>query len=112
MTGHAPDDSGVEDFHVFTAGLSKFVRRSGGSEGRNRSFASSHLGNFGSGYGGGDGGERDALAEGTRLLRPGTGSTGVLKVPDWRGGKGVNGGWDCVLNGDCSYLSNGAERGW
>ena len=31
---------------------------------------------------------------------------------DWRGGKGVAGGWDCVLNGDCSHLKDGAERGW
>ena len=31
---------------------------------------------------------------------------------DWRGGKGVAGGWDCELNGDCSHLKDGAERGW
>jgi transcription factor C subunit 7 len=30
---------------------------------------------------------------------------------EWRG-KGVAGGWECVLNGDCSFLSGGAERGW
>lgn len=30
----------------------------------------------------------------------------------WRGGNGVGGGWDCVVNGECKYLSNGAERGW
>ena len=34
------------------------------------------------------------------------------KVPDWRGGKGVRGGWDCVGNGECGFLSGGAERGW
>jgi len=35
-------------------------------------------------------------------------------VPDvgWRDGKGVVGGWDCVVNGDCSFLSGGEERGW
>ncbi|EGE09175.1 phosphoglycerate mutase [Trichophyton equinum CBS 127.97] len=33
-------------------------------------------------------------------------------VPSWRGGNGVRGGWDCVVNGECRYLSNGAERGW
>ncbi|EZF30320.1 hypothetical protein H109_00277 [Trichophyton interdigitale MR816] len=33
-------------------------------------------------------------------------------VPSWRGGNGVGGGWDCVVNGECRYLSNGAERGW
>ncbi|WEW54709.1 hypothetical protein PRK78_000132 [Emydomyces testavorans] len=34
------------------------------------------------------------------------------KVPCWRGGRGVGGGWDCVRNGDCSFLSAGEERGW
>lgn len=35
-------------------------------------------------------------------------------IPDvhWRGGKGIAGGWDCKVNGDCSFLENGAERGW
>jgi transcription factor C subunit 7 len=34
-------------------------------------------------------------------------------VPDvgWRG-KGVHGGWDSILNGDCSFLEGGEERGW
>ena len=37
-----------------------------------------------------------------------------MDVPqiDWRAGKGVAGGWDCVLNGDCSHLEGGEERGW
>ena len=35
-----------------------------------------------------------------------------VPVVDWRGGKGVVGGWDCVVNGDCSFLSGGEERGW
>ena len=36
------------------------------------------------------------------------------KIPrtDWKGGKGVGGGWDCIVNGDCSFLSGGEERGW
>lgn len=29
----------------------------------------------------------------------------------WKG-SGVAGGWECVLNGDCSFLSGGEERGW
>ncbi|KAL2849103.1 histidine phosphatase superfamily [Aspergillus pseudodeflectus] len=33
-------------------------------------------------------------------------------VPDWKGGKGVGGGWDCVKNGDTSFLSEGAASGW
>lgn len=27
-------------------------------------------------------------------------------------GTGLNGGWECALNGDCSFLSGGEERGW
>lgn len=30
---------------------------------------------------------------------------------DWKG-KGVKGGWDCEVNGDCSFLEKGEERGW
>lgn len=33
-------------------------------------------------------------------------------VPDWKNGKGVGGGWDCVKNGDTAFLSGGAESGW
>lgn len=29
----------------------------------------------------------------------------------WRG-KGVQGGWECVGNGDCSFLDRGEERSW
>jgi hypothetical protein len=34
-------------------------------------------------------------------------------IPDtnWRG-NGVGGGWDCIINGDCSFLSRGEERNW
>lgn len=31
---------------------------------------------------------------------------------DWKAGRGVAGGWTCVINSDCSHLSNGPERGW
>lgn len=30
----------------------------------------------------------------------------------WKNGAGVGGGWKCELNGDCSFLSGGEERGW
>lgn len=101
LTGNMPDDSSVEDFHVFTAGLSTFVRRKSSFS----SFSPSSRSNN----------EEDdldtSLAQGTQLLRPGT-DLGVLGVPDWKNGKGVGGGWDCVVNGDCRFLSAGAERGW
>jgi transcription factor C subunit 7 len=36
---------------------------------------------------------------------------GIPEV-DWRNGRGIGGGWDCVINGDCSFLKGGEERGW
>jgi transcription factor C subunit 7 len=35
-------------------------------------------------------------------------------LPDlnWRNGNGVGGVWECVINGDCSFLSGGEDRGW
>lgn len=86
LTGNMPEDSSVEDFHVFTAGLSTFRRRRS-SQGRDES------------------GAKSLLADGTKFLR-------AKGVPGWDGRRGVGGGWDCVTNGDCSFLSGGAERGW
>lgn len=86
LTGNMPDDSSVEDFFVFTAGLSTFRRR-GISKSRDESR------------------DRSLLADGTEFVR-------TRGVPGWEGGRGVGGGWDCVSNGDCSFLSGGAERGW
>lgn len=88
LTGRMPEDSSEEDFFVFTAGLSTFQRRSVRS---NESLSWD--------------GSGEGLAEGTRLVR-------ATRVPDWSGGRGVGGGWDCAVNGDCSFLSGGAERGW
>lgn len=82
LTGRMPGDISEEDFHVFTCGLSRFVRR-------------------GSGLDGG----RDTVESWRGLGSP------ISKV-EWRGGRGVGGGWECVLNGDCSFLSGGEERGW
>ena len=39
------------------------------------------------------------------------GGLGIPKVK-WKNGRGVLGGWDCVVNGDCSHLEGGEERGW
>jgi transcription factor C subunit 7 len=86
LTGLMPEDSSVEDFNVFTAGLSTFQRRSTVKPPA-------------------QGSAQSILAEGTKLFR-------AESVPEWEGGRGVGGGWDCVANGDCSFLSGGAERGW
>ena len=36
----------------------------------------------------------------------------TIPVIDWKNGNGVKGGWDCQLNGDCSFLTGGEERTW
>ncbi|KAL5362893.1 histidine phosphatase superfamily [Aspergillus floccosus] len=87
LTGRMPEDSGEEDFNVFTAGLSTFVRRQPAQKQQETQ-------------------SEGVLAPGTRIVRP-----EVAKVPCWKG-TGVAGGWDCVVNGDCNFLSGGAERGW
>jgi transcription factor C subunit 7 len=35
-----------------------------------------------------------------------------IPAVQWRDGRGVAGGWDCVVDGDCNFLSSGEERGW
>ena len=35
----------------------------------------------------------------------------VVPNVDWVG-KGVKGGWECVVNGDCTHLEGGEERTW
>lgn len=87
LTGNMPEDSSVEDFNVFTAGLSTFVRRSSSPSGPETHGV-------------------ESLAPGTKTSRS------DVTVPAWQGGRGVGGGWDCIGNGDCSFLSGGAERGW
>lgn len=92
LTGHMPEDSSEEDFRVYTAGMSTFVRR--------RQQAPYHYPPR----------RASCLAAGT-VVRPRL-PTETLDVPDWQDAKGVAGGWDCVSNGDCSFLSGGEERGW
>lgn len=37
---------------------------------------------------------------------------GVSLSNQWEDGRGLEGGWDCVLNGDCRHLAGGGERAW
>ena len=85
LTGVMPCDINEPDFRAFTCGLSKFVRRP----------------------------RREGVGEDESALklseRPGE---GMLPDAAWMNGKGVAGGWDCLLNSDCTHLSGGEERGW
>ena len=69
LTGKIPQDLDYEDFHCYTCGISKFVRKTVVQVS----------------------GEHDSASE--KSL-------------------GLAGGWDCILNSDCSHLSQGEERGW
>ncbi|KAK4631649.1 Transcription factor tau subunit [Fulvia fulva] len=91
LTGRMPEDEGEEDFKCFTCSFSKFVRRQQPiTDGTN-----------------------GAKANGTQLNSDWTPES-PDQVPDigWRNGNGVSGGWHCEINGDCSFLAGGEERGW
>ena len=83
LTGLMPDNPEAPDFKAFTCSLSKFKRRPG----------------------------HESSLHGS-APRATTSTDGDFSSVEWRGGKGVGGGWDCVVNGDCSFLSGGEERGW
>lgn len=36
----------------------------------------------------------------------------AVPTMDWKGGRGVGGGWDCLVNAETEHLSNGGERDW
>ena len=85
LTGRMPEDSAEDDFKCFTCSLSKFVRRQKENVVLNG----------------------DDTKEKWNRASPDD-------IPDvgWKDGKGVKGGWNCELNGDCSFLRGGEERGW
>ena len=79
LTGGMPASVDEQDFKTFTAGITRFERRTTVTE----------------------------------VLETGRLQIGdEIPVVDWTGGKGVMGGWDCVVNCDCSHLKGGEERGW
>jgi transcription factor C subunit 7 len=84
LTGRMPNDVGKEDFRPFTCGVSTFVRRKQNGEAK---------------------GKREEMLEWD-------GPETEIPNVDWRNGEGVGGGWECTVNGDCSFLSGGEERGW
>jgi transcription factor C subunit 7 len=87
LTGLMPDNHEDADFKAFTCSVSRFERRPG-HEASSASPSSLYPANAAS-----------------------TKTSGDFDI-EWRGGRGVGGGWDCVVNGDCSFLSGGEERGW
>ncbi|KAF2143305.1 uncharacterized protein K452DRAFT_286135 [Aplosporella prunicola CBS 121167] len=84
LTGRMPPDEGEEDFKCFTCALSRFERRTGDRRTTEK-----------------------VEVEDWDYSKP----HDIPRV-DWRKGKGVGGGWDCTVNGNCNFLTNGEERGW
>lgn len=89
LTGRMPPEEGEEDFKCYTCALSRFQRRDGVA-----AAAGAHT-------------EGEARSGEWEVERP----HDIPRV-EWRGGRGVGGGWVCEINGDCSFLSGGEERGW
>ncbi|KAK2792624.1 hypothetical protein FQN52_003129 [Onygenales sp. PD_12] len=87
LTGRMPGDTAVEDFRPFTASLATFVRRGGDEDGVEVEV------------------EMGMETEEREVIDG-------KDVPRWKGGVGVGGGWECVGNGECGFLSGGEERGW
>ncbi|KAK4106582.1 phosphoglycerate mutase-like protein [Parathielavia hyrcaniae] len=91
LTGHRPTAVETPDFKCFTCGLSLYRRRqsseveAGGNNSRAKQTAAEH----------------DANVQGQDSL-----------ASEFRGDRGLPGGWDCELNSDCAHLSLGEERGW
>ncbi|POS70452.1 phosphoglycerate mutase [Diaporthe helianthi] len=105
LTGNMPENVEAEDFRAFTCGLSVFRRRLAARCDRDtagESPAASALGvcaptpQF----------PASPDKYGKNLADPSSAQVG------WKDGRGVGGGWHCEVNGDCSFLSAGEERGW
>ena len=80
-----PEDPNEEDFKCFTCSLSRFQRR-----------------------------HTTRVADSDHYLVPDWDASYPEKIPElsWKDGKGVAGGWTCLINGDCRFLEGGEERGW
>lgn len=92
LTGNMPEDECAEDFNCYTCAFSKFARKTPSATTNGSKTPT------------------DPLAATAQKWDP----SNPDDVPDinWRNGRGVQGGWTCEVNGDCSFLENGEERGW
>lgn len=97
LTGDMPENIEVEDFRAFTCGLSVYRRRRGNTAS-----------------------EAEGQGQGSNAVSAFRADRGIKnehqpcpsRIPEWRDGRGVSGGWACEVNSDCSHLSGGEERGW
>ncbi|TPX17376.1 uncharacterized protein E0L32_012162 [Thyridium curvatum] len=127
LTGVMPHDVEEEDFHAYTCGLTTYRRRrklpaekpESQDEQQARGAADPPAT---------EPGVRAMVVEGEQkrpipdeVIQPATRAKSQLADPSsakgekmlpWMHGLGVGGGWDCLSDSDCSFLSAGEERGW
>ena len=89
LTGNMPEDDCAEDFNCYTCAFSKFARKPLTNATDKGSDPSSNA-----------------------AQRWDANNPDIVPDINWRNGRGVQGGWTCEVNGDCSFLDNGPERGW
>lgn len=125
LTGQLPEDVAARDFDTFTCGLSTFRRRQASSCSRpHQSYSEqgsqqcSDRSTPGSSHQQKNAEKTCATPSVLSLNRfyahvpPWDDQFQTLAGEAWIGGRGVEGGWDCEENSDCSFLSKGEERGW
>jgi len=93
LTGRMPEKEEEEDFNCGTCSLSVFKRRKTPSR-KGEADARKEQ-------------EEEEIVEEWDERQP----DHIPRVA-WRDGKGIMGGWECTVNGDCSHLTNGEERSW
>ena len=108
LTGSMPSNVVEPDFRPFTASLSVFVRRRREQDLGGEAGDADEVDNQDDIAGGG-GEDEDGDVNEVDIQDVTTDGRGVV---EWRNGKGIGGGWDCVRNGDCSFLKGGEESGW
>jgi len=91
LTGNMPEDECAEDFNCYTCSFSKFARKPIANPA-----------------------DKESKPDLDHAATQKWDASNPDIVPDvnWRNGRGVQGGWTCEVNGDCSFLENGEERGW
>lgn len=83
LTGDMPENPNTEDFDVWTCGISRFERK------QTKNFSEEQW--------------TDLKFRGDAQLR---------KIPVWRDGRSIGGGWKCTVNSSVDHLSGGPVRNW
>jgi len=105
LTGSMPQNIETQDFKAYTCGLSLYRRRDDGRSTESKVQTGTVVAKA---DGGVDATDSNAALSAADVHNARTN----IRCAEWRGGRGVSGGWNCLLDSDCSFLSSGEERGW